>query len=409
MPSAEFEITILVLMTGGILVSTALIKLVLERLAVPPIIGFILFGLGLKLLDGRFGFFTPEALETLNYLSRIGIICLLFRAGLESDLPGLIRQLRRASVIWFFNLIFSGFIGYWTIRYLFGYGLIPSLVVATALTATSVGISLAVWQQHDATNSDNGRLLLDVAELDDISAVILMAMLFSLIPVLAQGQNVQLLPILTKTGLIFGIKLFGFIALCYYFATFAEHPVVEFFRKFDPPPLPMLTVMGIGLIIASVAGFLGFSVAIGAFFAGLVFSRDPQAVKMEASFLPLYEFFTPFFFIVIGLDIEISSMGGSLLLFVALAAAAVGGKMLANGIPLWLMKDLPAALLIGTSMVPRAEIAMVVMQKGAQLGSDILPPELFSSMALVSIVTCGLAPLAVRPMLIRWPQGKGEK
>lgn len=407
MPSAEFEITILVLMTGGILVSTALIKLVLERLAMPPIIGFILFGLGLNLLNSRFHFFTPEALETLNYLSRLGIICLLFRAGLESDLIGLIRQLRRASLIWLLDISFSGMVGFVTTRYLFGYGLISSLVVATALTATSVGISLAVWQQHDATDSDNGRLLLDVAELDDISAVILMAMLFSLIPVLTQGQNVQLLPLLTKTSLIFGIKLFGFIALCYYFSTFAEHPVVEFFRKFDPPPLPMLTVMGIGLIIASIAGLLGFSVAIGAFFAGLVFSRDPKAVKMEASFLPLYEFFTPFFFIVIGLDIEISIIGGSLPLFIVLAGAAAGGKMLANGIPLWLMKDLPTALLIGTSMIPRAEIAMVVMQKGSQLGSNILPPELFSSMALVSIITCGLAPLAVRPMLKHWPQGKG--
>jgi Kef-type K+ transport system membrane component KefB len=102
-------------------------------------------------------------------------------------------------------------------------------------------------------------------------------------------------------------------------------------------------VIGIGFIIAAIAGFLVFSVAIGAFCAGLVFSRDQKAVKMEASFIPLYEFFTPFFFITIGLDIEITSLTRSIPLALVLLAAAVIGKMLANGIPLWILKDLPTA------------------------------------------------------------------
>ena len=406
MHGSENSITILILMTGAILVSTALIKLFFERLNIPAVVGFILFGLGLNLVDSRTGFITADAHATLRFLSGIGIICLLFRAGLECDLQGLISQLRRASLVWAINMAGSGLAGFMTAYWLLGYTLVPSLIVAAALTATSVGISLAVWQQYKATDSDNGRLLLDVAELDDISAVILMAMLFTLIPLLANGRTDQLLSAIAGTGLVFGLKFFGFIALCYYFATLAEHPIVHFFKKFDPPPLPMLTVVGIGFIIAAIAGFLDFSVAIGAFFAGLVFSRDSEAVKLEASFLPLYEFFTPFFFLVIGLDITIGAMEHSIPLVLALFAAAVAGKLIANGIPLWFMKGLPGALLIGTSMVPRAEIAMIVMQKGAQLGENIMPPELFSAMAMVSILTCALAPISVRPMLERWPQNR---
>jgi Kef-type K+ transport system membrane component KefB len=123
----------------------------------------------------------------------------------------------------------------------FGYALVPSLIIGVAMTATSVGISLAVWQHQKATDSGNRRLLLDIAELDDISAVILMAMLFTLIPLLVNGHPDQLWVVLSRTILVFVVKISAFVALWYYFATLAEHPIVEFFRKFDPPPLPMLT------------------------------------------------------------------------------------------------------------------------------------------------------------------------
>jgi Kef-type K+ transport system membrane component KefB len=171
----------------------------------------------------------------------------------------------------------------------------------------------------------------------------------------------------------------------------------------------MLAVAGIGIIIAAVAGLIGFSLAIGAFFAGLVFSRDPEAVRMEASFLPVYELFSPFFFIGIGLKIDPDSFTSALGLGCILAVAAIAAKVIADGIPVSLMRGMTGGLLIGISMVPRAEIAMVIMQKGLTLGDWAVPKQVFGAMVVVSAATCILSPVAVRVMLREWPQGREER
>ena len=116
----------------------------------------------------------------------------------------------------------------------------------------------------------------------------------------------------------------------------------------------MLEVVGVGFIIAAVAGLLGFSAAIGAFFAGLLFSRDSEAVKMDASFGALYELFTPFFFIGIGLNIEPRALNTGLIMGSVLLIAAVLGKLIGAGIPAYFATDLTGATLIGFSIILRA-------------------------------------------------------
>jgi Kef-type K+ transport system membrane component KefB len=240
--------------------------------------------------------------------------------------------------------------------------------------------------------------------MDDISAVVLLALLFTVLPTLRNGTNVSLLPLLGKTTALFILKLVAFTAACYAFSRFLERPITSFLKQIEPAPDPMLAVVGIGIIIAAVAGLMDFSLAIGAFFAGLVFSRDPEAVKMEASFVPIYELFSPFFFIGIGLKIDPGSFTTSLVLGFILAVAAIGAKVVADGIPVSLMRGMTGGLLIGTSMIPRAEITMVIMQKGLSLGDWAVPPRVFGAMVVVSAVTCIVSPVAVRAMLRKWPQ-----
>ena len=79
--------------------------------------------------------------------------------GLESNLAGLVRQLPRASVLLGGNLIFSGWLSFVAAYFFLQLPLIPSLFISMALTATSVGISVGVWQEANAMNSDNGELL----------------------------------------------------------------------------------------------------------------------------------------------------------------------------------------------------------------------------------------------------------
>lgn len=166
----------------------------------------------------------------------------------------------------------------------------------------------------------------------------------------------------------------------------------------------MLMITGVGFGIAAIAGLLGFSIAIGAFFAGLVFSRDPKAVKLDTSFSSLYEFFMPFFFIHIGLHVHPGSLSSALGLGSVLLIVAILGKLIGNGVLSLSITNWRSSLLFSMSMIPRAEIALVVIQRGREMGMSIVSDRVYSGMVVVSIATCILSPLLLRFFLKKWPQ-----
>jgi len=398
------EILLVILLIGTSIVVALLVKSGLETIGLPSLVGYLALGFLIRLVDSQWGLLSGEAQKTYELLSDIGVICLLFEVGLKSNVPGLIRQLRHAGIIWISNVLVSGFLGYIVSYVILNLSWIQSLFISVALTATSVGVSVVLWREANALSSPDGELVIDVAELDDLSGIVLMAMLFAVAPVFKEGIGTHLLPGLARTSGILVSKMVIFAALCLLFSRYLEHPITAFFQKIEPPPDSMIMVAGIGFIIAAVAGLLGFSLAIGAFFAGLIYSRDPQAVKMEASFTPLYEFFTPFFFIGVGLQVDPHTLTSALGLGAVLLIVAIVGKLLGTCLPAVPVVGWGSALLVGISMIPRAEIAMVIIRRGSMLGEWAVPPHVFSAMVFVSFVTCIISPLALRPGFRLWPQ-----
>lgn len=400
---------LLILYIGTASVLSILIKSLASRIGIPPLVGYIFLGFLIRFLDWRYGFLSTHSESIFEFLAQIGVIILLFRVGLESKLGGLKRQLRRASVIWPGGVIFSGLLGYAAASWFLGFDVLPGLFIGTALTATSVGVSVKVWEEMNALQSKTGQVLVDVAELDDISGVILMALLFSLIPVLHNGLEGSLLSgIAAAAGeILLHVLLFGFFVLL--LALYAEKRLMTFFRHIEAPPDPILTVAGMAFIIASLAGMLGLSLAIGAFFAGLVFSREPESLKIDAPFNTLYNFFCPFFFIGIGLDIDPEALktaaGPGMLLFLT----ACLGKFLGHGVPAYFTVGRKESLMIGASMIPRAEIAMIIMQRGLKLGPWAVPDKGFAAMVVVSMATCITGPMIVRWLFPRIRKGDGTK
>ncbi len=389
----------LLLLMGFIIVLAMYSKAILQKLGLPSLIGFIGLGFGLQFINSRWAFLNLPTSEVFEVFANLGVVMLLFRVGLSANLKGLIKQLRRASMIWFWDVLVSASFGFMISYWLLNYPLIPSLFVAVALSATSVGVAVNVWQEAGKLHTKEGELLLDVAELDDISAVLLLALLMTLVPLFQNGQASNLVALSLLTVVIFLAKGALFAGLCYFFAHFVELRLTHFFEKLERPPDPMLTVTGIGMMFAAFAGLLGFSVAIGAFFAGLVFSRDPKAVEMEGSYETLYDFFVPFFFIGIGLAIDPSSLGMAAGVGTLLLMAAILGKFIGAGVPSLFMLGKSSALVLGLSMIPRAEIGLIIMQQGLSLGEWAVSPELFLGMIIVSLGTCLLAPLALRSLL----------
>ncbi len=381
---------------------TILIRGGLKRTSVPSLAGFIILGIVIRMVDSNTGFLTEEFRRIFVFLSEVGIIFLLFRVGLESNLSGLRRQLKRASVIWLGNVVFSGILGYVVARFVFELTLIQSLFIAIALTATSVAISVGVWHEARAIKSPTGQLLVDVAEMDDVSGIFLMTILFSVAPVLKGGAHGSLLPTISASIGLSLAKFIGYGAACIGFSQFVEPHLTSFLKKLLPVPGQTVALVGFSFIIAALAGLIGFSLAVGAFFAGLVFSRDPRAVKLETPFTVLCDFIAPFFFINIGLLLDPGTFNAVAPMMPILLGIAIVGKVIGTGGPALLTSKWTTALLLGVSMIPRAEITMVIMHRGLALGEWAVPKAVFSSMVLMSLTTAVVVPIFLYIMLKRW-------
>jgi Kef-type K+ transport system membrane component KefB len=390
----------LVLTLGVLIAVSLLMKTVLNTIRIPALVGWLALGVALGALCRNTDVLGSGELHVITFLGKIGVIVLLFRIGLESKIGSLLQQLGKASFIWAGNVVVSGLAGYAVARWILDLSGTVSLVLAIALTATSVGVSVQFWEQARKLKKQTGQLLLDVAEMDDISSIVLMGLLFSLLPVLQQGSFQDLLPAFSFTAASFAIRMAVFSALCILFARYLERPLTTWITQHEPGPEPILTIAALGFIIAATAALLGFSLALGAFFAGLAFSRDPRHVKLEASFAPLYELFSPFFFISIGLEANFGHGTTTVVLASGLLVAAILGKILGTVVPARLRTDPKAAIVLGVSMIPRAEISMIVSERA--LNGGVISEQLFSAMVLVTVATCILAPLLGHILLIRW-------
>ena len=396
------DLTLLTGLLGLLLVVGILLRMVAERTSIPSLVWFILLGFLLRTLEFHTGALPDGTSSLLDFLGAVGVVFLLFGVGLKVDIRGLYSTLPRAGGIWVGNVLVSAALGFLVTRYLLDAALLPSLLVAVALTATSVGVTVAVWDEKDALDSEEGEILLDVAEMDDISAVILMAVLFALLPTLqASSQEISLAAAAGPVAFII-LKGLGFGLFCLVFANKAEGRITDFLSR-EEEANRILVVSGVGLVIASLADALGFSLAIGAFFAGMVFSVDPERIREERSFQALHGFFVPFFFLGIGFQVDPGAMGGALGPAFILLAVAILGKVLGVLLPALPLLSAGSALLLGVSMIPRAEIAMIVMERGLARGEGLVDPALFGAMVLVTLVTCLMSPALVGWGLSRNP------
>lgn len=392
---------VLLITLALLLVLAPLVRSLLVRNGIPALVGYIALGFLVSILDHQWLFVNTVFENTFSVLAQLGIVALLFRVGLKSHTRALLAKLPDASLIWIGDVLTNLAIGYLVSFYVLHLSLETSLIIATAFSATSVAVSVAVWDELRLMNTSRAQLLVDVAELDDLSGVLLLAILLAVIPVLL-GEDGNLLSLIGTTTFTVLLKLALFVTGCYLFAHFLEAGITRFSREQEGSATAVtITILGIGILIAAVSGYLGFSLAIGALFAGLAFSRDPQAVHADTRFGYFYEFFTPFFFIQIGMQIDPGTFFTSITLALLLLVAAIVGKVVGVGGAALVKLPKTDAMLLGVSMVPRAEIALVVIYQCQQVGGNLVPDKIYTAMVWVSVMTSIVAPLVVRSLLTR--------
>jgi len=373
------------LILGLFLVLFLGIKGLFKRIQIAPVVGFLLFGWGVRLFDERFLFITPKIALFLENLSKIGLILLLFQIGLEAHVKKLLTLLPKVWLIALGNVIFS-ILPCIFVSLFFGFSLNASLFIALVLLATSIAVSAAALRKGELAESKTGALMLDLSLIDDLAAIFFMILLF-------HGLNEE--PFYSLALPVFLLTLALFALFCYLFSSFIEPLLMQKLIRYEKMPDSMISVIGMGLIIASIAALLNFSLAIGAFFAGMAFSRDPKAVKMDASMQAIFDFFIPFFFFYVGYRISLPAMEGSWLFFMAILGAAILGKLIGNYYPArWSHLSVHTSLLIAVSRLPRAEASIIVLDFASQ--KQVLSQGVYSALSLTILFTSLLTPFGVR-------------
>jgi Kef-type K+ transport system membrane component KefB len=349
------------------------------RLGQPSVLGKLLVGLLLGPAALGWLHMTPFIKE----LSEVGVIMLMFLAGLETDVAQFKKAARGASMVAVAGVLIP-FLGGWMTAVIYGYQGTSAIFVGVLLVATSVSISVQTLRELGRLQSREGVTILGAAVIDDVLGVIILSAVLGL----AGGGGTDL------AGLAVRIPLF-----------FALAALVG--RKLVPPFLRWLMGFRVGAPLAAGSfavallfayGAEGFGIAgiVGAYLAGLMLATTDLHQKVTHTVEgPSFAFFVPFFFISVGLNTEVSGLSGPfylmalLLSLVAILTKLIGcggGAMMAGF-------DRRSALAIGAGMVARGEVGLIVATIGQDRG--LIGPELFTAMVLLSLITTLVTP----PML----------
>ena len=351
-----------------------------ERAGIPAVLGEIVAGIIVG--PSMLGWIEPT--DAIRILAEVGVIILLAEVGLEMDLKEL-RRVGRASL--YVALIgvavpmSSGVLA----GSVLGESLNASLFLGAALAATSVGITARVFGDLKALSSTESRIVLGAAVADDVFSLIILTVVTR---VVEQG-SIDLIGLLSTIGLAV-----AFLAVAGAVGLFLIP------RLFTLVGAQAMSPTTIGVLAAAVT--FGFSAAasgsklapiIGAFVAGTALARTSQHDRIARDFNALGGVFIPIFFMLIGIDTDVTKFfdGKVLLLALILSVIAIGGKMIAALGAIGTDTD---KWVIGMGMVPRGEVGLIFASIGMSVG--VFNDELYAVVLLVVLVTTVLAPPVLR-------------
>ena len=379
-----------------ILLSTKIFGLISRKFKMPQVVGALLAGviLGPALLD------ILHETDFIHKMAELGVIVLMFTAGLEADIKELKKTGKAAFVIAILGVIIP-LIGGFAVAYLYNSNnsvidnkqLLQNIFIGVIITATSVSITVETLKELGKLNSKSGNTILGAALIDDILGVILLTLITSV-----ADSSISLSTV--------SLKIIAFFIFSGIVGVIFNKLFKLWFSKYDKDLRRFIIVaFALCLILSYVAEeFFGVADITGAFIAGLIISNTEKTKYINSRFETLsYMILSPIFFASIGIKVEIGDMTINMIVFtIILLVISILSKILGCSIGAKLFKYTNReALQIGTGMISRGEVALIVANKGMAVG-------LLSSAFLTPIVIVVVITTVITPVLLEFVYAKNK-
>ena len=359
-----------------------------RKLKAPQVVGEIIAGL----LIGPSILGLVQQSDFLLDMAEIGVVLLMFSAGLETNLKELLKTGPKALLIACAG-VFVPLIG-GALLYMGFYGTAPwgsenfykAVFMGVILTATSVSITVETLKEMGKLNTPASNAILGAAIIDDVLGIIALTIITSF-----SDDSVNIIFVLIKIVLFFIFAVILGIGMYYLFKWINKSTKRDSRRH-------VIIAFAYCLISAFCAEvFFGVADITGAYIAGLVLSMTNRKMYLENRFATLsYMLLSPIFFAGIGLTIELPSMSVSLIIFAILLTivaviskffgCALGGKICGY--------STRECFQIGAGMISRGEVALIVAKKGE--GCGLMDPALFGPLVIVVVITTIVAPVILK-------------
>ena len=361
-----------------------------KLIRIPVVIGEIIVGI----IIGNSGMVTALQLGTdhqvFDVFSQLGVIFLLFAVGLVTPYSELRKVGKTAFIVASLGVVFP-FIGGYLFMAALGYSLIPALFVAAAMVATSVGITARVIGDMGLGDAIESRIIIGAAVIDDVLGMLVLAVVVSIAG--GSGHDIAQTAIVAVEGVVFVMAIIIIGGMVIPKVRKTKDRNVDIDRPVRLPSSPILSPLPLALIVcfglSFIAASFGLAAIIGAFLAGMAFAEFQDRWPCKEKFEPINEFLVPFFFIFVGIQVELSSFNEIVLIGLGLTAIAILTKVVGCGLGSQSLGG-KSALIIGVGMAPRGEVGLIVATLGRSMG--VVSDTIYAVVVFMSLATTIAAP-----------------
>jgi Kef-type K+ transport system membrane component KefB len=363
---------------------------IFQRIKQPVVLGELLAGIlvgpyalgGLPLFNGQ-----PLVVldETVKHIGELAAIVILFIAGLEITPREFLKGGIASFTVGALGVIVPFAVGF-IILSIYGLDSFEILLIATALTATSIAISIQVLTELGKMQAKEARLILGAAIVDDILAIAILSVVVTMV------QSGDTIPQIMDVALLI-LKILGLFAVLLISSIFLIPRILHREKLWRSRGSIEGITTAIFFGIAGIAAYVGLSPIVGAFAAGMAVASTKLIKQVEEYAHKLQFIFAPLFFAIIGAQVDLRGVNFDVLVIAGIIIAiAISTKMLGCGLPsLLFLKDKNKSMRVGIGMISRGEVGLIVA--GVGVTSGVLSTDIYTSIIIMVAVTTVITPI----------------